>query len=59
MLPILRHQDREGAAVAQQSAVQKRFEDPTGQASESTAALRFNLAASTVRVTDLCYLERW
>lgn len=41
----------------------KRFEDAVGQACESAAArqvaLRFGLAASTVRAIDLRYLERW
>jgi transposase len=41
----------------------KRFEDAVGQACESAAArqvaLRFELAASTVRAIDLRYLERW
>jgi transposase len=41
----------------------KRFEDAVGQACESAAArqvaLRFGLAASTVRAMDLRYLERW
>lgn len=41
----------------------KRFEDAVGQACESAAArqvaLRFGLAASTVRSIDLRYLERW
>jgi len=41
----------------------KRFEDAVGQACESAAvrqvALRFDLAASTVRAIDLRYLERW
>ena len=41
----------------------KRFEDAVGQARESAAArqvaLRFGLAASTVRAIDLRYLERW
>jgi transposase len=41
----------------------QRFEDAVGQACESAAArqvaLRFGLAASTVRSIDLRYLERW
>ena len=41
----------------------KRFEDAVGQAWESAAArqvaLRFGMAASTVRAIDLRYLERW
>ena len=41
----------------------KRFEDAVGQTCESAAArqvaLRFGLAASTVRAIDLRYLERW
>jgi transposase len=41
----------------------KRFEDAVGQACESAAArqvaLRFGLAASTVRAIDVRYLERW
>jgi transposase len=41
----------------------QRFEDAVGQACESAAArqvaLRFGLAASTVRAIDLRYLERW
>ena len=41
----------------------KRFEEAVGQACESAAArqvaLRFGLAASTVRSIDLRYLERW
>jgi transposase len=41
----------------------KRFEDAVGQACEGAAArqvaLRFGLAASTVRNIDLRYLERW
>jgi transposase len=41
----------------------KRFEDAVGQACEGAAArqvaLRFGLAASTVRTIDLRYLERW
>jgi transposase len=41
----------------------KRFEDGVGQACESATArqvaLRFGLAASTVRAIDLRYLERW
>jgi hypothetical protein len=41
----------------------KRFEDAVGQACESAAArqvaLRFGMAASTVRAIDLRYLERW
>lgn len=41
----------------------KRFEDAVGRACESAAArqvaLRFGLAASTVRAIDLRYLERW
>lgn len=41
----------------------KRFEDAVGQACDSAGArqvaLRFGLAASTVRAIDLRYLERW
>ena len=63
VLPGLRHQSGESATVAEQSAIQKRFEDAVGQACESAAArqvsLRFGVAASTVRAIDLRYLERW
>ena len=63
LLPRLRHQDRESPAVAEQSPFSKRFEDAVGQACEGAAArqvaLRFGLAASTVRNIDLRYLERW
>ena len=62
-VPGLRAEDREGAAVAEQSAVQQTLRGCGGTGVRerlgAQVARQFGLAASTVRAIDLRYLERW